>query len=129
MCLCGSCLDAATPVHVFSAAGQNNLQDGSLVVRWEDDGPGFAYTGQLANIDLNSVSGIHESEGFVTLATRFTRSYRSEGLVTAGAKPQGQPQSSSIGNGLADGSVEIWFRTDLEDGDRPFWQVIWESGG
>lgn len=119
---------SGAPVHVLDASSAVNETSGGNLTRWVDTGPGFDYGAGVRNIDLNGVSGITETAGFSSAGTDFTASYQSNGSNGSGATPNGQPQSSSIGNGLEDGSLEIWFRTDLEDADREFWQVIWESG-
>ena len=119
---------AATPVHEFDASSPSNILSGSTLTQWTDIGPGHNYSGGLFNINLNLASGITATPGFTSPGTNFTASFQSTGANNFGVTPNGQPQSGSIGNGLTDGSVEIWFRTDLTDTDRPSHQVLWESG-
>lgn len=121
-------LEGATPGHVFDAASPQNVLNGDDVVQWADSGPGLNYGGGPLNIHLNRAQGVRRKAGFFTPGTVLTTAFECDGLPASGVKPEGQPQSASIGSGLEDGSLEIWFRTDLEDTDRPQWQVIWESG-
>lgn len=120
--------NGATPAHVFDAASPSNLTNGSSLTQWTDVGPGFNYGGTVQRININNVVGVTQKVGFSSAGTLLTASFEGTGLNSSGGKPQGQPQSSSIGNGLEDGSIEIWFRTDLDDADRTAWQVLWESG-
>ena len=120
--------DAATPVHEFDASSPSNVLSGSTLTQWTDIGPGHNYSGGLFNIDLNFASGITLTPGFSSPGTNFTASFQSTGANSSGVTPNGGPQSGSIGSGLTDGSVEIWFRTDLTDTTRPSHQVLWESG-
>lgn len=124
----GFSVRGATPVHVFDAASTSNLKSGLSLTQWSDVGPGFSYGGTLRNININNASGLVQTAGFSTSGTLLTASFDCAGANSSGGKPQGQAQNSSIGNGLQDGSVEIWFRTDLSDADRTSWQVLWESG-
>ncbi len=119
---------AATPVHEFDASSVSNVLSGSALTQWTDIGPGHNYSGGLFNIDLNFASGITLTSGFSSPGTNFTASFQSSGANNRGVTPSGRPQSNSIGNGLTDGSVEIWFRTDLTDTNRLSHQVLWESG-
>jgi len=119
---------AATPVHEFDAASSSNVLSGTNLVQWVDIGPGHNYSGGLFNIDLNRASAIQLTSGFSSPGTNFTASFQSAGGNTSGAKPEGEPQSASIGNGLTDGSIEIWFRADLSDTNRLGHQVLFESG-
>ena len=121
-------LRGQTPVHVFDASSPGNVMSGQSLTQWTDVGPGHNYTGSPANIHVNTVTGLTQTPAFFSPATLLTASFTCGGANTGGGKSTGQPQSSSIGNGLTDGSFEIWFRTDLDDEDRPVWQVLWESG-
>lgn len=121
-------LSGATPAHVFDAASSSNLMSGVTLTQWTDVGPGFNYGGTVRNININNAVGLSQKAAFSSAGTLLTASFECAGANSNGGKPQGQPQSASIGNGLQDGSVEIWFRSDLEDADRTGWQVLWESG-
>jgi hypothetical protein len=121
---------AAEPIHVYDAASEHNLKNGRELLQWTDIGPGHAYEGgKSVRIHIGHTSGIDGTGEFWSRGTHFTASYRSDGADRHGAKPQRQPQQSSIGYGLVDGSFEIWFRADLDDEARSDWQVIFESGG
>ncbi|MFT5411743.1 MAG: hypothetical protein ACI9NC_004479 [Verrucomicrobiales bacterium] len=126
--LAASLTHAATPAHEFDASSASNAISGNSLTLWSDIGAGHNYSGGLFNIDLNFATGITLTPNFSSPGTNFTASFQSTGANTSGATPSGEPQSSSIGNGLTDGSVEIWFRTDLSDTDRLNHQVLWESG-
>ncbi len=117
--------DAATPVHEFDASSLSNVLSGSTLTQWTDIGPGHNYSGGLFNIDLNFASGITLTPGFSSPGTNFTASFQSTGANNSGVTPNGGPQSDSIGSGLTDGSVEIWFRADLTDTSRLSHQVLW----
>ena len=121
-------LIAATPIHEFGAASAANVLDGAELIQWTDIGPGHDYGGGSVNIHLNRANAIQLTPGFTSPGTNFAASFQSSGASPSGAKPEGQPQSASIGNGLTDGSIEIWFRTDLTDTDRTDHQVLFESG-
>ena len=118
----------ATPAHEFDAASASNVLSGSTLNQWLDIGPGHDYGSGPTNIHLNQAAGIQLTQNFSSPGTTFTASFRSTGANNSGAKPNGQPQSGSIGNGLTDGSIEIWFRTDLADTERLSHQVLFESG-
>ena len=118
----------AAPVHVYDASSASNIKIGSSLTQWTDIGPGHAYGATPVNININNVTNLTQTAGFSSPGTNLTASFTCAGANTDGGKPQGEPNSASIGNGLQDGSVEIWFRTDLEDEDRTVWQVLFESG-
>jgi len=122
------CVRGAAPAHVFDAADPANTLTGSDLTQWTDVGPGFTYGSTVKNININNVTGITQTAAFQSFGTLLTHSFICDGTNTNGAKPQGEPQSASIGNGLVNGSVEIWFRTDLGDTEREVWQVLLESG-
>ena len=120
---------AATPVHVYNAASASNwLGAGPNLVRWADVGPGHDYGSGTVQIPFDLASGVSQTAPFVTLATTLGASFTCDGIGDSGAKPLDEAQSSSLGYQLADGSIEIWFKADLDDEDRPHWQVLFESG-
>ena len=119
---------AATAVHEFDASSPSNVLSGQTLEQWVDIGPGHNYSDGQFNININRASGIQLTPNFTPAGTNFTASFQSGGSSSTGAKPEGQPRSASIGNGLTDGSIEIWFRADLDDTERLSHQVLFESG-